>query len=114
MRWFLRAAVAAPIAAYVALESGWIVTEVGRQPWVVYGVLRTADAASPVSAASVMTSLITYIAVYAVVFTAGIIFILRLMAEGPVKAAAEPIPDHRAPGTAMAAAPADAEPGEPS
>ena len=44
MRWFLRAAVAAPVAAYIALEPGWIVTEVGRQPWVVYGILRTEDA----------------------------------------------------------------------
>ena len=44
MKWFLRAAVAAPVAAYLALESGWIVTEVGRQPWVVYEILRTEDA----------------------------------------------------------------------
>jgi cytochrome d ubiquinol oxidase subunit I len=43
-RWFLRAAALSGIAALVALEAGWIVTEVGRQPWVVYLVLRTADA----------------------------------------------------------------------
>jgi cytochrome d ubiquinol oxidase subunit I len=43
-RWFLRAAAVAGIAAAVAMEAGWIVTEVGRQPWVVYGELRTADA----------------------------------------------------------------------
>ena len=43
-RWFLRAAAVAGPAAFVALEAGWIVTEVGRQPWIVYGQLRTADA----------------------------------------------------------------------
>ncbi|MGZ4149881.1 MAG: cytochrome ubiquinol oxidase subunit I, partial [Actinomycetota bacterium] len=43
-RWFLRAVVIAGPAAFLALESGWVVTEVGRQPWIVEGVLRTADA----------------------------------------------------------------------
>ena len=43
-RWFLRAAAASGVAAIVALECGWIVTEVGRQPWVVYNVMRTKDA----------------------------------------------------------------------
>jgi len=85
---------------------------VGRQPWVVYGVLRTADAASPAPAEAVLTSLITYVALYSVVFTAGVIFVLRLMAEGPVRAAAEPIPDDRAPGSALAAAPEEI-PGDP-
>ena len=113
-RLFLRFAVAMGPAGFVAVIAGWIVTEVGRQPWVVYGVLRTADAASPVAAGSVLTSLITYIVVYAIVFTAGVIFILRLMAEGPVRAAAEPMPVNRAPGTAMSAAPNDPEQGDPS
>ena len=112
-RRFLRFAVAMGPAGFIAVIAGWIVTEVGRQPWVVYGVLRTADAVSPVPAASVLTSLITYIALYSVVFTAGVIFVLRLMAEGPVKAAAEAIPDDRAPGSALAAAP-EAIPGDKS
>ena len=43
-RWFLRAAAVAGPAAFIALEAGWIVTEVGRQPWIVYGQMRTADA----------------------------------------------------------------------
>lgn len=112
-RRFLRFAVAMGPAGFVAVIAGWIVTEVGRQPWVVYGVLRTADAVSPVPAAAVMTSLITYVTVYAVVFTAGVLFIIRLIAEGPVKAAAEPIPSERAPGSALAAAPEEI-PGDPS
>jgi cytochrome bd ubiquinol oxidase subunit I len=106
-RWFLRYAVAMGPAGFLAVLAGWIVTEVGRQPWVVYGVLRTADAVSPVPAGAVLTSLLIYISVYAVVFTAGAIFILRLLAEGPVKAAAEPQPRGRAPGSALAAAPED-------
>jgi len=111
-RRFLRFAVAMGPAGFVAVIAGWIVTEVGRQPWVVYGVLRTADAASPAPAEAVLTSLITYVALYSVVFTAGVIFVLRLMAEGPVRAAAEPIPDDRAPGSALAAAPEEI-PGDP-
>jgi len=46
-RWWLRATVALAPAGLIAMEAGWIVTEVGRQPWVVYGVLRTSDAATP-------------------------------------------------------------------
>ena len=46
-RWLLRAMVAAGPLGFVAIEAGWVVTEVGRQPWVIYGVLRTADAVTP-------------------------------------------------------------------
>jgi cytochrome d ubiquinol oxidase subunit I len=106
-RWFLRFAVAMGPAGFIAVLAGWIVTEVGRQPWVVYGVLRTADAVSPVPAASVLTSLLIYISVYALVFSAGALFILRLLAEGPVQAAREVAPGGRAPGTPLAAAPED-------
>ncbi len=113
-RWFLRFATAMAPAGFVAVIAGWIVTEVGRQPWVVQGVLRTADAVSPVTAGSVATSLLIYVSVYAVVFVAGAIYILRLVAEGPVAGAAEPRPDgQRAPGTPLAAAP-DKTPGDPS
>ncbi|WP_291841117.1 cytochrome ubiquinol oxidase subunit I [Brevundimonas sp.] len=111
--WFLRFCVAMGPSGFLAVLAGWMVTEVGRQPWLVYGVLRTRDAVSPVTTAEVATSLIAYISVYAVVFTAGAIFILRLMAEGPVAAAAEPDPrQDRAPGSALAKAPADTTPGE--
>ncbi|MFN3931220.1 MAG: cytochrome ubiquinol oxidase subunit I [Brevundimonas sp.] len=113
-RWFLRFAVAMGPAGFVAVIAGWIVTEVGRQPWVVYGVLRTADAVSPVTAGSVLTSLLIYITVYAVVFVAGAIYILRLLAEGPEIGEVEPSPEGlRAPGTPLAAAP-DEVPGDPT
>jgi cytochrome d ubiquinol oxidase subunit I len=103
-RLFLRAAVAMGPAGFVAVVSGWVVAEVGRQPFVVYGHLRTADAVSPVPAAHVGFSLIAFMVVYAVVFSAGALYILRLVVEGPL--AAEPPPRApRPPGTALGAVP---------
>ena len=112
-RLFLRFAVLMGPAGFVAVIAGWVVTEVGRQPWVVQGLVRTADAVSPVTAGSVATSLLIYITVYAIVFVAGAIYILRLLAEGPVAGAAELRPEgQRAPGTPLAAAPEET-PGDP-
>ncbi len=68
---------------FVAVISGWIVTEVGRQPWVVYGQLRTADAVSPIDAVGVGASLLAFIIVYFIVFGAGTLYILRKMAGDP-------------------------------
>jgi cytochrome d ubiquinol oxidase subunit I len=65
------------------LLAGWITTEAGRQPWVVYGVLRTADAVSPLSSQQVGTSLLIFIIVYFLVFGSGIYYMLKLMAKGP-------------------------------
>jgi cytochrome d ubiquinol oxidase subunit I len=111
--WFLRFCVAMGPSGFIAVLAGWMVTEVGRQPWVVYGVLRTRDAVSPVTTAEVAASLTAYVIVYAVVFTAGALFILRLMVEGPVAALAEPAPrQDRAPGSPLAKAPEDTSPGE--
>lgn len=108
--WFLRFALAMGPAGFIAVLAGWMVTEVGRQPWVVYGVLRTRDAVSPVTTGQVAVSLTAYVLVYSVVFTAGAIFILRLMAEGPVAAIAHPEPrGQRAPGTPLAKAPEDTD-----
>jgi cytochrome d ubiquinol oxidase subunit I len=59
------------------------VTESGRQPWVVYGLKRTADAASPVAASTVATSLVLFVLVYGIVFATGIYYINRLIAKGP-------------------------------
>lgn len=67
----------------VALLAGWVTTEVGRQPWVIYGVLRTADAASPVSAQQVGISLMIFVIVYFLVFGTGIYYMLKLMRKGP-------------------------------
>jgi cytochrome d ubiquinol oxidase subunit I len=82
-RWYLWLASHAWWLGFVAVISGWIVTESGRQPWVAYGILRTADAISPVPAASVATTLALFVLIYGVVFSAGIYFINRLIARGP-------------------------------
>jgi cytochrome d ubiquinol oxidase subunit I len=97
------ALVAAGPSGFIAVLAGWITAEVGRQPYVVYGVLRTADAASPVAAGAVATSLLFFIVVYAIVFSAGALYILRLMAKGPESD--EPVPEsHQPPGTPLGAA----------
>jgi cytochrome d ubiquinol oxidase subunit I len=75
---------------------GWIVTETGRQPWVAHGVLRTADAVSPVAAGSVATTLVLFVLVYGVVGSLGLYYINRLIAHGPRDPAIEP-PITRAP-----------------
>jgi cytochrome bd ubiquinol oxidase subunit I len=69
---------------FVAVLAGWVTTEAGRQPYTVYGLLRTADSAAPVAAEAVAASLIAFIVVYFAVFGAGIFYILRLMAKPPI------------------------------
>jgi cytochrome bd ubiquinol oxidase subunit I len=110
-RWFLRATVAMGPAGFVAVIAGWIVAEVGRQPYVVYGVLRTADAVSPVGAGEVSVSLLVFMVVYAIIFSAGGLYILRLIARGPSpEAAADDVEMRdRPPGYALAAAPHEPE-----
>lgn len=75
-RWFLRAVAVSGVASVVAMEAGWIVTEVGRQPWVVYGLLRTSDAVNPAS--GVASGLPVLVVVYTVL-TAVLIGVLRRM-----------------------------------
>ncbi|MGF1623852.1 MAG: cytochrome ubiquinol oxidase subunit I [Alphaproteobacteria bacterium] len=82
-RWFLRWALLMGPTGFVAVLAGWITTEVGRQPYVVYGLVRTADAASPIDAAGVAVSLIAFIVVYFLIFGAGTVYILRLMGKTP-------------------------------
>jgi cytochrome d ubiquinol oxidase subunit I len=102
-RWYYRALVLAAPSGFVAVLAGWITAEVGRQPYVVYGVLRTADAVSPVAASSVATSLLFFIVVYAIVFSAGALYIVRLMGKGPESD--EPTPQsNQPPGTPLGAA----------
>jgi len=109
-RWFLRACVAMGPAGFVAVICGWIVAEVGRQPYVIYGVLRTADAVSPVTRGEVSVSLLAFLGVYAVVFSVGALYILRLMDQGPLAGAAEPAGAAvRPPGYAFGAAPGEPE-----
>ncbi|MGE0255375.1 MAG: cytochrome ubiquinol oxidase subunit I [Alphaproteobacteria bacterium] len=82
-RWYLRGVVAMGPAGFVAILAGWVTTEAGRQPWVVHGLMRTADAVSPVAAPAVASSLAAFALVYLVVFGAGIAYLLRLLARSP-------------------------------
>lgn len=70
-------------AGFIAVLSGWFVTEVGRQPYTVYGVLRTADSISPVMAEQILASLIAFIVVYSFVFGMGCYYIFKLVRKGP-------------------------------
>ncbi|MGE5517901.1 MAG: cytochrome ubiquinol oxidase subunit I [Bacteroidota bacterium] len=82
-RALLRLAVVMGPAGFVAVVAGWITTEVGRQPWTVYGHLTTADSVAAVPAAAVSGSLFAFIVVYTTVFGAGLFYILRLMRRPP-------------------------------
>ncbi len=83
-RRFLRIAVVMGPAGFIAVLAGWITTEVGRQPYAVYGLLTTAHAASPAGASVVGGSLLGFIVVYLAAFGVGIFYILRLMNTAPV------------------------------
>ncbi|MFC4295790.1 cytochrome ubiquinol oxidase subunit I [Novosphingobium tardum] len=81
--WLHRAAVALGPAGFVAVIAGWVTTEVGRQPWTIYGVLRTREAVSAIGAPGVAGSLIAFVAVYTAVFGFGIWYILKMMSRPP-------------------------------
>jgi cytochrome d ubiquinol oxidase subunit I len=68
---------------YLAIQLGWIVTEIGRQPWIVYGVLKTADAASPVASSQVAVSLVAFILVYSILGAAGFYLMFQKAKKGP-------------------------------
>jgi cytochrome d ubiquinol oxidase subunit I len=82
-RAFLRVAAISWPVGFIAIIAGWIVTEVGRQPWVATGLFRTADAASPLTTAPVAGSLGLFVLVYGIVFSTGIYAINRLINKGP-------------------------------
>ena len=84
-RWLHRVAVAMAPSGLVAVLAGWITTEVGRQPYTVYGALRTADSVSPLGAPAVGASLVAYVVIYFVVFGAGVAYILHLLAHAPMR-----------------------------
>ena len=75
---------------FVTVIAGWVTTEVGRQPYVIYGLMRTADAVSPIAAPAVTGSLIAFVLVYFAVFSVGTIYILKLMAHPPHTGESEP------------------------
>lgn len=99
--WFLRAAVWMIPAGFIATVAGWWVAETGRQPWIVYGVLRTVDVATVMPAGQVLGSLLAFVAIYAAVMAAYLYYLLKVIRTGPVDA-----PPHPAGGAAMPAKPA--------
>jgi cytochrome d ubiquinol oxidase subunit I len=82
-RFLLRLAVASVPLGFVATIAGWMTAEIGRQPWTVFGLLRTADSVSPVAAAAVAVSLALFVVVYVFLFGAFLYFVNRLIKKGP-------------------------------
>jgi cytochrome bd ubiquinol oxidase subunit I len=81
--WFLWAAFLSFPSGFIAVLAGWFTAEVGRQPWVVYGLLRTKDAVSPsLTTGDVAMSLAAYVVVYVVIYTFGLYYIYRLLRDG--------------------------------
>ncbi|AGK59449.1 cytochrome bd ubiquinol oxidase subunit I [Hyphomicrobium denitrificans 1NES1] len=88
--WYLQPLTYAWPLGFIAIASGWWVTETGRQPYLVNGILKTIDAASPVSFGAVLTSLILFVLIYTSVFSMGILYINRLIEKGPQGKAISP------------------------
>ncbi|TLX63487.1 cytochrome ubiquinol oxidase subunit I [Stutzerimonas nosocomialis] len=96
-RWLQRVSVWMAPAGFVAMLCGWVVTEVGRQPFTVYGLLRTADSRSPVSLSFVTSSTLSILAVYLLVFGLGLAYLLRALRRPPEQGEREPEPGLRSP-----------------
>ena len=113
-RPFLRFALWMGPSGLIAILAGWYTTEIGRQPWVVYGVMRTEDAVSNHSALVLSTTLIVFIVMYAIVFGTGIGYMLKLVAKGPQPGEDEAPPNDRGqsrrPARPMSAAPDHIDP----
>lgn len=89
-RWFLIACEILAPAGFIAVLAGWTTTEVGRQPWTVYGLLRTADSVSPsLTTFDVALSLLGYMIVYLIMFPAGALLMARVVKEGMGESAVE-------------------------
>jgi cytochrome bd ubiquinol oxidase subunit I len=88
-RWYLMGAQHVWPLGFVAILAGWWVTETGRQPWITTGILRTADAISPVAAWAVLTTLVLFVLIYTSVFSMGIYYINKLIDKGPSGAAVD-------------------------
>ncbi len=87
-RWYLHIVAQTWWVGFIAVMAGWMTTESGRQPWIVEGVLRTADATSPVAGQSIAVTLALFVLAYGVIFSFGIYYINRLINRGP-----EPVPE---------------------
>ena len=86
--WYLKVMIAAIPLPYIAIEAGWVLAEVGRQPWIVYGLMRTGGAASPISGIQVMTTLAAFILVYGLLGAVGYYLIGKNAIKGPEPASA--------------------------
>ncbi|GAB3757573.1 cyanide-insensitive cytochrome bd quinol oxidase subunit I [Ramlibacter monticola] len=82
-RAYLQFALAMGPAGLLAILAGWVTTEIGRQPWVIYGVMRTADAVSAHDASQVGFTLALFVLVYTLVFGTGTVYLLRIIGKGP-------------------------------
>ncbi|MCM2973623.1 cytochrome ubiquinol oxidase subunit I [Larsenimonas suaedae] len=83
-RWFHRLTFFTLPIGFIAIVAGWVTTEAGRQPWVIYGLLKTVDAVSPLNAGSVAASLSGFIVVYAIIFGIGIYYMAKLIRKEPM------------------------------
>lgn len=91
---FLRACLFMGPMGFIAVIAGWTTTEVGRQPWIVYGLMKTADAVSPsLTGWDVLVSLLFYMAVYLIIFPAGALIMFRIIRKGPHDATPYDTPD---------------------
>ncbi len=82
-KWLLYSWMAATPLSYIAMEAGWVVREVGRQPWVIQGVLRTEDGVSRLPAETVAGSLLGFVAIYSLLLIIFLVFAKRLLNTGP-------------------------------
>ncbi|GBQ22638.1 cytochrome bd ubiquinol oxidase subunit I [Gluconacetobacter sacchari DSM 12717] len=83
-------------AGFIALLCGWVTTEVGRQPWTVYGLLRTSDSVSPIVLSSMAVTMAAFVVVYVIVFGSGLGILLRLLGRAPVEGEQGASPAHPA------------------
>ncbi len=111
-RWFLRFAYLMGPAGVIAILAGWYTTEIGRQPWVVYGIMRTENAVSNHSVMTLTFSLVVFVIIYLLVFGTGLSYMLRLVGAGPKPVKHNEVDDdqsHR-PARPLSAAPDNVDP----
>jgi cytochrome d ubiquinol oxidase subunit I len=110
--WFVRACELAAPLGFIAVLAGWTTTEVGRQPWTVYGLLRTADSVSPsLTAYDVLLSLLGYMVVYLIMYPTGLLLMARIVRQGPAEAGPQAPVESGRPAAPVKALPAAGSPG---
>jgi cytochrome d ubiquinol oxidase subunit I len=102
--WYLRAAGLSWPLGFIAILAGWMTTENGRQPYVIYGILRTQEATSPVAAGTLAASLAAFVLVYGVVFSIGVYYIRKMIRHGPQDPAVAGAAPHALPHQPLASA----------